>query len=167
MIEQIDHNALKLSKRCGYSSSDIEDIKQDIRLHLFQKESAYDPERGTPGAYANHIVKTWLWTKLKYLNQQCRKGRMYKWSFLPAEEPLDPRGLDQVVDSAVASELLTTALAQLSSQDVWVVRLTREHGQVRASKLLGIKRRQLRHQLRFVSAICSDLHSFSEKAAKP
>lgn len=167
VIEQIDLTAHKLSKRCGHSSSDLEDIKQDIRLHLFQKESAFNPDRGTPGAYANCILRTWLWTKLRYLKQQRRKGRMYRRPLSRVELPPDQDGLDQASSPVEAADLLKTYLSRFSQNEVWLLRLVLEHGQERAAVLLGIKRRELRHRLCFIRTTCSDLHSFSEKAARP
>jgi DNA-directed RNA polymerase specialized sigma24 family protein len=167
VIDQIDQTAGKLGRRYGHTSSDIEDIRQDIRLHLFQKESLYDPVRGTPGAFANTVLKSWLWTSVRYLKQQRRRGRMYRRPLSKVEIPPELDGIDQASARVESADLLNTCLSRLSEDEVWLLRLVLENGQERAAALSEIPRRQLRHRLCFICTTCSDLHSFSEKAAKP
>ena len=164
VIEQIDRSALMLSRRCGHTSSDLEDIKQDIRLHLFLKESDFDPNRGTPGAYANSVLRTWLWTTLRYLQRQRRRGRMNQRSLCMVGEPLAQGGADQASEPVVAADLLSACLARLSDEEFWVLMHRFEFGQVRAAKMTGVSRRQICHTVTFIRASCSDLHPYSEKA---
>ena len=160
--KQIDRAAFRLSRRCGHTKSDLEDIKQDICLHLLMKESGYDPSRGTVGAYVCCVLKSWLLTRMRYLQQQRRKGRMRTRPLIQMDDPPQSHGADLVCRALEETDLTMGCLSRLSSEEIRLLRLAIELTQVHAAETLAISRRQFRHQLRLIRETCNDLDPFSE-----
>lgn len=159
---QIDTVAYTLQVRCRHSRSDLEDLKQDLRLYLIQNESNYDPNRGSVGGYVNVLLNSYLRMQIRARAFRLRRGR------LPPGQLSDGQDMDSFADSAPdrdmveQSDLLETCLERLSPQEIMLVLITLEAGQVRASAALDESRRQIRNLLDLVSKTCADLDSLSE-----
>ena len=65
LIQQlIRHKARRLTGRARLSPEDVEDIAQDFRVELLQKLPAFDPNKGSMGAFLktliDHFFANWL-----------------------------------------------------------------------------------------------------------
>lgn len=52
----IKHKAYQLVGQAGFAADDLEDIEQDLRLHLFEQLPKYDPTRGAFSTFVDRVV---------------------------------------------------------------------------------------------------------------
>ncbi len=160
--EQVEKKARRLQRRCRYSPSDIKDLEQDLRLFLIQNEGNYDPSRGSVGGYANVLLNSYLKMQIRARMIRFRCGRLSPVQLsegIDSDIRVDPCS---VLDSVEQSDLLEACLDRISPQEIRMVLLIVEAGQVRACEALEESRRQIRNLLNLVSESCADLDSFSE-----
>jgi len=63
--------AAQLIKRSDFSSSDFDDLQQDMRLYLLEKARLFDPERGNIESFVTKTVNSCVGMLLR--RQDCRK----------------------------------------------------------------------------------------------
>ena len=73
--EIIRRKAKRLAGHCGYRTSDVEDIEQDLAMHVFQQTHRHDPERGTREKFVSKIVKNKLLNIVESRNAKKRDVR--------------------------------------------------------------------------------------------
>jgi RNA polymerase sigma-70 factor, ECF subfamily len=74
------------------TEDDVEDIEQDIALHLIEGWPQYDPNRGTPQMFVSQVVKNKITNIVRHLQtDSCRYERMARLPYSPekAEEMAD------------------------------------------------------------------------------
>jgi DNA-directed RNA polymerase specialized sigma24 family protein len=53
--ELIRHKARKLIGSYGFTSSDEEDLRQELTFHVIRNMKSYDPSRSSPRTFADRI----------------------------------------------------------------------------------------------------------------
>ena len=160
--DQVIRMARRLRRRCRDDSSDLKDHEQDLRLYLIQQEPKYDPSRGSVGAFVCVLLDSYVMMHIRSRLTRRRRGR------LPLARLSEDTDLDSQVDPSSdrdlieQRDLLEACVERISPQEIMLLMLTLDAGQVRASEALAESRRQIRNLLDLVSKTCSDLDSFSE-----
>ncbi len=157
VCEQVDKAAEKLSRRCGHSPSDFEDLKQDIMMFLLQIEEKYIPQRGSIGAYASTAIKSCVTMRIRYRLQQRRRGRLSNISFDETDGSLKPLDISSWANVLETLDLFNACLLRLSPQQVQLLIDIDRHGQVQTAQAMGISRRQIMNQLDQIRDMCADL----------
>ena len=70
----IKKKARQLCRRSEYSSSDFDDLCQELHLHLLQKAHLFDPGRACPAAFAHEAIKSFIGMQLRRARRQKRGG---------------------------------------------------------------------------------------------
>lgn len=153
--EQIDQAASFMSRRCGYNSSDLEDLKQDIRFYLLEREDKHDPTRGSVGAYVNCLLQYWRLMTIRYRKRLVRRGASSVRSFHDTEEPVGVSDSEVQCADIDTKDLLNACMARLSSQDIELVFSVVQNGKARTADHQSISRRQVDNRLDLIRASCS------------
>ncbi|MCO6436922.1 MAG: sigma-70 family RNA polymerase sigma factor [Phycisphaerae bacterium] len=67
--------AHQLVGKYGFTGSDSADLEQDLALHLIQRMTGFDPNRGSRNTYADRIVSSRIASILRQRFAQCRDFR--------------------------------------------------------------------------------------------
>jgi len=76
-VQLIRCKARQLVGQAGFTADDLEDIEQDLRLHLFEQLSKYDPARGAFSTFVDRVVDHKAADILDAQFAACRDCRIY------------------------------------------------------------------------------------------
>jgi len=85
IADLIRKSARKLSRSPGFELHEAEDIAQNLRTHVLEKITCYDPAKSPPLAFANVLIKRMIVSLIRHRFAQCR----------------DPRRIERFLDSIV------------------------------------------------------------------
>jgi len=86
IADLIRKSARKLSRSPGFDLHEAEDIAQNLRTHLLEKITCYDPAKSPPLAFANLVIKQKIISIVRHRFGQCRDPRRVE------------RSMDTIVD---------------------------------------------------------------------
>src|SRR4051812_1985208 len=82
----IQRKARQISRRAGFSRSDVQDIEQDLTLALLRKLPQFDPRRGaSPDTFADRVIISAVKMMLRDAGRQKRAAGRHARSL--NEEP--------------------------------------------------------------------------------
>lgn len=154
--------ARQLCRRSGFSPSDYDDLRQDMRLYLIEKAHRFDSQRGNIEAFVTNALNTWVAMQLRYRNREKRR-ESYKAVSLertPVECDGDVTSLGNVlleedggrrtqscpispIESFELREAIEHAMQGLAPNDRALLAHVSEHGVASAARAFGISRRQV------------------------
>jgi len=154
--------ARQLCRRSDFSQSDFDDLQQDMRLYLLEKEHLFDPARGNLEAFVTNCINTWVAMHLRYRKRE-KRHESYKAVSLdrtPVECDGDITTLGAVLleedgrrltqtcpisptEQFELSEALGHVMQGLEPDDQALLIHVAEHGVASAAESLGISRRQV------------------------
>ncbi len=154
--------ARQLCRRSGFSPSDYDDLRQDMRLYLIEKAHRFDSERGNIEAFVTNALNTWVAMQLRYRKREKRR-ESYKAVSLertPVECDGDVTSLGNVLleedggrrtqscpisptESFELREAIEHAMKALAPNDRALLAHVSEHGVASAARAFGISRRQV------------------------
>ena len=76
-VQLIRCKARQLVGQAGFTADDLEDIEQDLRLHLFEQLSKYDPARGAFSTFVDRVLDHKAADILDAQFAACRDCRIY------------------------------------------------------------------------------------------
>lgn len=65
--------AKQLVHRVGYTASDVEDIQQDLLVHLLERIDQFDPERGHINVFITAVTERYIANILRDREADCRR----------------------------------------------------------------------------------------------
>jgi len=154
--------ARQLCRRSGFSPSDYDDLRQDMRLYLIEKAHRFDPQRGNIEAFVTNALNTWVAMQLRYRKREKRR-ESYKAVSLertPVECGGDVTSLGNVlleedggrrtqsypispIESFELREAIEHAMQGLAPNDRALLAHVSEYGVASAARAFGISRRQV------------------------
>ena len=72
-VNFIRSKAAQLCRRPEFSSSDREDLQQDMRLYLLEKADQFDSNKGNLESFVTGTLRTWVAMKLRHDQRQKRR----------------------------------------------------------------------------------------------
>jgi RNA polymerase sigma factor (sigma-70 family) len=87
MVNFIKSRSYALSRQCGHSPEDREDIEQEMAIHLLSMLPKHNPERSSLPTYVNRVVDSWCRMLVRERRAACR-------DYTQQERSLDERGGD-------------------------------------------------------------------------
>lgn len=149
--EIIKRKAKRLAGHYGYRSSDVEDIEQDLAMHVFQQTHRHQPERGSREKFVSKVAKNKL---LNLIEQRTAKKRdrrrdvrmdeVGEGALLDGENT--PEQIDVGIDVRTVIALLPEDLRQ-------VALLRQRHSEKELEGLLKLTRAQVRGRLQRLERI--------------
>lgn len=154
--EIIQRKAERLVGHYGYRPSDVEDIQQDLAMHVFPRTHLHRPERGSREAFVSQIVKNRILHLIEARTALKRDNR-HNVSIDKAGEGtlLDGTNtaeqVDVVIDVREAIERLPEELKQVAI-------LRQQYSESELEGLLGLTRGQVRSRIQRLQRIFRDAH---------
>lgn len=161
-ITLIRIKALQLCRRSGFCTSDCDDLRQDMRLYLFEKAHRFDPQRGNIEAFVTNALNTWVAMQLRYRNREKRResykavslertpvecdGHITALGKVLLEEDGGRHAQTYPVSPVELFELrgaIDHAIRSLAPNDQAILAHVSEHGVASAARTFGISRRQV------------------------
>jgi|GEM_PF-6073630 len=163
----IDRSAKRMSRCCGHSPSDQEDLKQDMRIFLIEKEDQYDPDRSPVVAYVNCLLRTWVLMRIRYSKRLIRKGHLSTRWFGDHDEPMNPSKSEIDCKNIDTADLLEACRSRLSSDEFQLLISVSQIGKSRTASELCISRSQVYIRLSQIRSTCSDLEEIFNFPDRP
>lgn len=159
--EIIRRKAKRLVGHYGYRSSDVQDIEQDLAMHVFQQTCRHHPERGSRYGFVVTVVKN----KLLNLIQLKRAMKRNNACEVRAEEvgeagQLDERGSPEQIDIQIDVRDLLQRMPE-DLQQIARLRMA-GHRESELEELLNLTRAQVRSRLHRIEKLFRDAHLDSE-----
>ena len=154
--------ARQLCRRCDFSRSDYDDLRQEMRLYLLEKAHLFDPKRGNIESFITKTLKTWVAMRLRYQDREKRRD-VHKTASLE-RTPVECDGEIKTLGAALLEEdgqriaqtqplsslarlelrdALATVIKKLSPEDRAVLAHVAQHGARSAIRSLGVSRRRV------------------------
>jgi len=154
--------ARQLCRRSDFSSSDCEDLQQDMRVYLLEKAHLFDPVRGNLEAFVTKAIRTWVAMQLRYRSREKRRdsfralslertrvecdGDITALGVILVEE--DGRRMSQYYTLSETErfelcEAVDHAMGNLEPKDREILTHVAEYGVASASRAFGVSRRQI------------------------
>ena len=154
--------ARQLCRRSGFSRSDYDDLRQDMRLYLIEKAHRFDPVRGNVEAFVTNALNTWVAMQLRYRKREKRR-ESYKAVSLertPVKCNGDITSLGAVlleedggrrtqtypispIEQFELREAIEHVMQGLEPDERALLTPVAEHGVASAARTLGVSRRQV------------------------
>lgn len=154
--------ACKLCRRGDFSSSDFDDLRQGMRLHLIEKAHLFDQARGSLEAFVTRILSTWVAGQLRFRNRHKRRAS-YKavslertaveyeghlcplGSVLLEEDGHRLHGTDRMpeLDLFELREGVRHVMASLDPEDQQLLTEVAEHGVAEVARTRQVSRHQI------------------------
>lgn len=163
LVEKLLHNDLirarawQLCRRSDFSSSDYDDLRQAMLLHLIRTTHLYDPARGTPTAFAEVVLANW---SAQHLRDRSRlKRSLHRTRSI--EELGEAPSIDRrwrpatpVPQRAHERDMYRRCLLALSPQQLRLLADAALRGERWTARAHGLSRRQVRNELEAIRAAC-------------
>lgn len=154
--------AAQLCKRTDFSSSDFEDLQQDMRLYLLQRVHLFDPDRGNVESFVTKAVNSFVAMKLR--DRELLKRRDDKKAISLERTMVEYEGditnLGHVllqedgqrqtqayprsdIEMLELREALETVMNQLDPDDRDLLESIAEHGLKNTARMRGVSWRQV------------------------
>jgi RNA polymerase sigma factor (sigma-70 family) len=165
--------ARQLCRRCDFSRSDYDDLRQAMRLYLLQKAHLFDAERGNLESFITKTLKTWVAMRLRYQDREKRRdvhktaslerttvecdGEITRLGAALIEEDGQRLAQTQPLSSLDRLELrdaLATVIKKLAPEDRKVLAHVAEYGARSAVRSLGVSRRRVEKVMARVRELC-------------
>ncbi len=78
--KQLEYKAKSLVGHYGFTKSDIEDIKQELYLHLYQQLPKYDPARSSKATFVDRVLGNAVRDLIRRRKSECRDYSMCQTS---------------------------------------------------------------------------------------
>jgi len=139
----IEIKAREIRRQCGLPTSDLDDLRQSIRLDLLKRQHLFDPQRASWEWFAKVIINSWA---AMYLRDRKRLKRVGEQRTLPLHETSawtipdtasDPR------DHVDRMEAIDHALMSLPECRRRVLRVVSLNGRAAAAREFDVSRRQI------------------------
>ncbi len=139
----IETKASEIRRQCGLPTSDLDDLRQSIRLDLLKRQHLFDPQRASWEWFAKVVINSWA---AMYLRDRKRLKRVGGQKTLPLHETsawmipdtaADPR---DYVDRMEAIDHALMSLPECRRRMLRVVSLS---GRAAAAREFDVSRRQI------------------------
>ena len=162
----IAHKARQLCRLPGLTSSDVEDVEQELKLHLFQKSHLFDPTRASAITFANCVLENKACSIVRQLKA---KKRIYFQDVLSLDvEVTDTQGGTTPLVNLIETEAVDQKMGRQRPDHLTLKQLRHDVREVSQSipghlrilqsrlglvspgmarEVLGISRRQLADQM--------------------
>ena len=74
--DQLIYKSKSLVGHYGFTKEDIEDIQQELQLHLYQQMPKYDPNRSSKATFVDRILENAIRDLIRRQKSQCRDFAM-------------------------------------------------------------------------------------------
>jgi RNA polymerase sigma factor (sigma-70 family) len=141
----IKRKAKRLAGHYGYRISDVEDIEQDLAMHVFQQTHRHEPGRGSREKFVSKVAKNKL---LNLIEKHTAKKRDRR-----RDVPADDVGEGALLDGGIAPDRIDLvidvreAIARLPEDLRQVAVLRQQHSEKELEGLLNLTRAQVRGRL--------------------
>ena len=169
--ELIKYKARQLAGSYGYTSSDTEDIEQELTIHCWQRRDRYDPQRGQRSTFWSRIINNKIASMIERRRAAMRDYRRETSLKRPVQSPDDePTDLAALLEegacrrkpdpsSSEAPDLnvdLHAVVSRLPAEDRELCRLLQDCSPAETARRIGIPRGTLYDRLKCLRRIFED-----------
>lgn len=143
--EIIKRKAKRLVGHYGYRTADVEDLQQELALHVFPRTRLHQPERGSREGFIGTVASNKIRNVIEQRTAQKRDQRH--------DVRIDDVGEGAVIDGTIAQERIDQqidvreALRRMPADLREIALLRAEHTEKELGKLLHLTRAQVRTRL--------------------
>jgi DNA-directed RNA polymerase specialized sigma24 family protein len=146
--EIVKQKARKLAGHFGFRAGDVDDIQQEIALHVFPRTHQHDPSRGTRGGFVNSMADNRVINILEHRTAKRRDNRRDVrigggQDHLVMDDATTPDRIDSQIDVQDALRALTPELRQIA-----VRRISESEAEIASA--MGLTRAAVRHRLELI-----------------
>ncbi len=144
----IKAKAWKLAGHYGYGTSDVDDIRQDIRCRWIEQSHRHDPTRGSRATFVNTVADNHMANLIEKKTAQRRDNR----GDIPIGDADDRALIDGWTD-AKQVELqvdLREAMSRLSPELQEIAVRNVNEGEEEIAEAMGLTRAAVRHRLKII-----------------
>lgn len=146
--EIIRQKARKLGGHFGFRAGDVDDIQQEIALHVFPRTGQHDPSRGTRGGFVSSMADNRVVNIIEHRTAKRRDNRRDVrigdgQDHLVMDHATTPDRIDAQIDVQDALWALTPELSQIA-----VRRVTESEAEIASA--MGLTRAAVRHRLELI-----------------
>lgn len=157
----IETKAREIRQQCCLPATDLDDLRQSIRLDLLKRQHLFDPQRASWEWFAKVVINSWAAMYLRDRKRLKRAGEQRTVFLHDTSDSLEPgywlthrfprRTLISVIPGPPnppelrfeRREALALAMQGLSSQHRRVVLAVARNGRASTARELGVSRRQI------------------------
>lgn len=100
----IRHKARQLCRNLGFSSTDREDLEQELTMHLLTKAHLFDPGRASSSTFAERVIRTTIAMMLRDRSRQ-KRAAGFKALSLEGTDVVQGHGIASLRDLLRPSDL--------------------------------------------------------------